>query len=480
VNYEEFRREQRVAESVREQPMAKLIVDIAKSIRRSRQAGSERNILLNASAVISHALNAINSLAEKATILFNEGACYVQQDHIRFTHLGVENVSELQQHCLLRGLGGFSIDREVTPNDALAMLNAWRAVVPEGSIKLRYRLSLGKLSAERNRLELQGSSPFSYIPHGEVHGLLAAYSLVLPPSSQKATLLFARLLARVRGSLLEMSTGALSNSCASSVLRVINEIIDEIDNDVFRSRLLAWTTLRSVERRIVHHNASTAIFAIASGRELGLDRSRVAAMAMAGALHDTMIDAEDPQGHRLWAETCHCALREPKFSRSTLFRMILPYEQLLLHLLDLQKLNGKEPLFESHLLAMSCAFDRDTRDSYAPAYQALRAVLSDKSFHRAATTALVAALGVHPRGTLLRLTDGHLAVVLDNGRHRLHRPLVRLLQRSDGVKLHEKAFVDLLDPNAPRIEGAVDERLLNIDVMQAVVEGISREFDDFS
>lgn len=453
-------------------------MSFATGIRKSRHTNADSAQLLAAATTIAKTFNTIMRRHEKATLLFSEGACYVHQDHIRFSHLGGEVVSELQQHCLLRGLGGFSIEKTVTPNDVLAMIHAWRADVPEGSVKKRFKLSIAQLSEGRQRLDLKGEGPFSYVAQTQVENLLAEYSLVLPASSQKATLLFARLLARIRHSLVQMSGDQPANDFIPSIKRVIHDIIDEINNDVFRSRLVAWTVLRNVERAIVHHNAATAVFVIVCGRELGIERNRLAAMATAAALHDTMIDPKNPDGHRLWVDTTHYALKDPNFGRSTLYRMILPYEQLGLHVLELEPLDGQAPLFESQLLGLCCSLDRDCRDTYTPAYQALRSLLTDRSFHRAGATALVAALGVYPRGTVLRLTDGHLAVVVENGRHRLHRPLLRLLQRVDGSKIHEKTFVDLLDPNAPRVEGAVDERYLNVDVMQAVVEGISQEFED--
>jgi HD-GYP domain-containing protein (c-di-GMP phosphodiesterase class II) len=478
VNYEEFRRAPQKKHGPQESANAKLIVDIARAIRQSRQPNTEAKQLQTISSMIAETLNVLKKINPKANIIFSESACYVHQDHIRFTHLGGELVSELQQHCLLRGLGGLSVNSAVTPADVLAMINAWLSKIPEGSLKLRYRLSMAKLVEERQRLQLKSEGPIEYVPQTQVAKLLAEYSLVLPPSAQKATLLFGRLLDRIRLTLLAIAAGRNITQLISTIKRAIHDIIDEIDNDVFRCRLIAWTSLRSLEHIIVHHNASTAILVIISGRELGIEKTRLAAMAMAAALHDTIIDRNKPQGHRFWAETTHCALQDPHVSRSTLYRMIMPYEQLMLHVLDLEKLEEKPPLFESQILAMSCSIDRDMRDSYTPAYQALRTVLANKSLHHTATTALVAALGVYPRGTVLRLTDGHLSVVIDNGRHRLHRPLVRLIQRVDGAFIHEKTFVDLLDPNAPRIEGAVDERNLNTDIMQAVIEGISKEFED--
>lgn len=479
LDIREFHQRSQRVRSLPEGPIGLRILRLTHAIKQGRRCQSSDELQAPAET-IAQVFNEIAQIQPKAVLLFSEGTCFANSREVKLGREASEQITELQQLCQLRGLGGFKLSpAKVAARDTFAMLHAWRSSVPQGTRVERYRGSVKLLHDERRRLRLNGPSPFTYVPIDKVQHYLADRSMSMPLSSRKAMLLFARLLTRTR---LALEKVAKNEPCAEDIRalqRVLQDIIEDIDNDVFRSRLLAWTYLRGVERLIVHHNASTAVFALCAARECGLERSRMAAMGMAAIFHDTMFVKDNPQGHRIWAVPTRNALERSAFSRSVLYQMVLPYEQMQLSLLDLNPLEDDAEVFlESHILGVANTLDRAMREAYTPPYQALRMLAIQGQYDKAAIAAFVAALGVYPRGSVVRLSDGRLAVVLENGRHRLHRPVVLLLQRKDGTVIKHKHFIDLLDPNAPRIEGALDERHLGLNLIEAVLEGTTDDLDD--
>lgn len=453
-----------------------LLIKLIQAIKESRRLPSDTGSQEMPAEAAAAIFNEFYDLGPNTSLLFAEGVCTVNGEPIRVDQGAGELITELRQQLQILGLGGLSVRNEVETEDVIAMLLAWRDM-PETDPEERYQSSLKSLTTHRHKLKLKGASPIGYISLSKIDQALVEQNIVLPPSRRRATLLFSRLLARTRATLDRLSRREPAPREIAALQRTVTEVVREIDNDVFRSRLLAWTTLRGVERVSVQHNVCAAVLAICAGRELGYDRTRLHALGMATILHDTVNIPGLPQGHRLWSEPTHTALVSDSFSRSILYRMVLPYEQLKLHVLDLPSLADEDPLFESHLMGVACAFDRSVRDAYLPPYQALRACSESDDFEPAATSAFTAALGVHPRGSVVRLDDGHLAVVLENGRYRLHRPLVRLLENAQGRAITEPIFADLLDPKAPRVVGALDERNLGLDIGAYVLAGTGPELD---
>lgn len=475
--FQEFRSPPRGPSQPPQSPDAPLVSRLARGVKQGLEQEADMRALRPYAEQIAEVFNDLRGRGD-GSLVFSDGACFVDRSEVRVATYDREVVTELERQGRFRGIGGFEVCAEVDPVEAVALLSAWRGPIPQGEFEDRYARSQFALREVRERLMLGGEAPFQYLPIDVIGAQLSRHSENFESQERRALLTFARLLARTRQALDKLAERADARPEIRALERAVQTLIEGLDNDVFRGAILIWSYIRGLERIIIHHNVSTAIMVACVGRELSLDPVRLSGLVMAAVMHDFIASPHNPQGIILWAESSRCAMTTGRFSRDLLYRMILPYEHLQLHLLNLPQLDQQAPIFESHLLGIACAFDRASRDSYIPPYQALRQVSQNRSFHRAAISALVSALGVYPRGTLLRLSDGTLAVVVENGRHRLHRPYVRLVQKADGSVYPGRVSIDLLDPNAPGIEGALDERNLGLEVMGPLIESANRELGE--
>lgn len=269
--------------------------------------------------------------------------------------------------------------------------------------------------------------------------------------SQRAAFYFARLLTLAEAAVRSVRAGRGPDVHGRQMRQTLMKIVDSLAHPVFEARLLACGALEPGDADpIAGHSARVAVLAIAMGRLLGLSRGNQADLGLAALHHDLgRIDAtrkksahaevEDPRSveSHLLRGVRH-ALRGRNYAASGLLRLVVALEH---H----RSADGvpegamlREPHVLTRVIAIADAFDRlehglPWRKPVGPA-EALRTLSAEPDrFDPTVVELLSDAIGQTPRGTLLRLRSGEVAVVIAGGARLGHRPVLRRLLLATGA-----------------------------------------------
>ena len=256
--------------------------------------------------------------------------------------------------------------------------------------------------------------------------------------------------------------------------------------------LVAATSFDQFARRPHAHQARCAAFVLLMGKNLGLSRASLIDVALAALFHDV---ARPEPGEAASAAagagplpvapggTPRAARDEIRqTSLGSMLRMCRSGVGLDSHLrlavarevwsaLDA----SPGPSLPARLVAVPCAFDLLTRTTathvgLAPS-DALRVLLSraGSRYDVRAIRTFAATIGVYPAGTVLDLSDGSVAVVVDGvSPSGGTLPVVQVIRGGQAVP--EKTPVDLSSPGAKlTIRGCVDRRERGVNVVRALM-----------
>jgi HD-GYP domain-containing protein (c-di-GMP phosphodiesterase class II) len=234
------------------------------------------------------------------------------------------------------------------------------------------------------------------------------------------------------------------------VRRVTQVIVDQILDDPVH--LLALTTIKELNDRLISHSANVAILSVLLGQTLRLSKTRLGELCLAAYLHDAgklettreVLDKPGPLDPQEWVEmrkhplvAARGLLASRQLTPSVMRAVVVAYE----HHLNFDMSGYPVSQFRDHvtlfgnIVAIADRYDalttarRYRRFSFTP-HEVLGYLLyyAGKSFDPMLVKLFVVMMGIFPPGTLVRLTDGETAVVCQPplAGQPLDRPKVRV------------------------------------------------------
>jgi HD-GYP domain-containing protein (c-di-GMP phosphodiesterase class II) len=251
--------------------------------------------------------------------------------------------------------------------------------------------------------------------------------------------------------------------------RAVQGIVDQVlSNEV---SLVGLTTIRDYDEYTFTHSVNVCIFSIAIGRRLGLSRVQLFDLGMAALMHDVgksrvPLEVLAKQG-ALSEEEWRIMQSHPWLGVLTLFGLRgygeIPYRGMVVahehHMkTDLsgypKSLRERQLSMFSKIVAVADGFDAATsRRTYQTVPlqpdQVLREMWENprRGLDPVLVKALINLLGVYPVGTCVILDTYEVAIVhaANSDPAQLHRPVVRIVMRSDGQRLTPAPLVDLAE-----------------------------------
>jgi len=275
-------------------------------------------------------------------------------------------------------------------------------------------------------------------------------------------------------------------------MRKINTTVQTMVDDILNNRdaLMGLTSIKMYDEYTFAHSVNTAILAISLGSFLSFSKAQIAALGVAGLLHDIgkvnvpheIINKPDKLTDEEWEivkrHPIEGALILSHTPGMTKLAMVAAFEH---H----QHGNHKGyPWIDdrlqqhpfSHIITLADAYEALTaarvyyKVQISPE-QAIRIIVKKRgtAFDPTLVKAFVNMMGLFPAGTLVKLDTGEIGLVRHQTRDLL-RPRVLLLTKFDGSEKKDGTEVSLLETAGGKykrtISGTIDNNVAKIDVKQ--------------
>ena len=275
-------------------------------------------------------------------------------------------------------------------------------------------------------------------------------------------------------------------------MRAMNTMVHTMVDNILENRdaLLGLTSIKMYDEYTFAHSVNTALLSISLATYLSLDKPQVAAIGVAGLLHDigkVSIPREiiNKPG-KLTDEEWEVLQRHPIEGALTLAGVPGITKVAMVSAFEHHQHGGTRgyPCIDnvlqqhpfSQIIALADAYDAITaaRVYYSiqtPPDKAVRILLNKRgtAFNPVLVKAFVNMVGIFPIGTLLKLDDGGIGLVLHQTRDLL-RPRLLLLDRFDGSEREDGVEVSLLETEQGRYKrtavGIIDPYMARINVKQ--------------
>lgn len=278
---------------------------------------------------------------------------------------------------------------------------------------------------------------------------------------------------------------------ASPVQRVVHQLIDEVTGE--ETTLLEFAALKDFDEYTFYHSVNVAIYSIAVGMRLGLERTTLAHLGFAALMHDIgkvklpqdLITKPTEFNESDWEQI----RRHPILGALTIAQM---------RALDAEVGTAIATAFEHHLkmdlsgypavtrardlhlfsriVAVCDVFDAMTSGRVyqkvaIPPDEAVRKLLykGREWYDPIVLKAFVNVLGIFPVGTLVKLSDNSLAVVVRNDNEDLYSPVVHVIRDPDGREIRREVSLKIDDEDPPPPE----DRLYIMDLLEPHKLGIN-------
>ncbi len=272
--------------------------------------------------------------------------------------------------------------------------------------------------------------------------------------------------------------------------RKMNTVVQTMVDSVLENRdaLMGLTSIKMYDEYTFAHSVNASILAISLGTYLSFDKPRVAALGVAGLLHDIgkvsvpieIINKPDKLSEEEWElikrHPVEGALALSDIPGVTKLAMIAAFEH---HQHgDARSYPWIDDRPQQHpfsqIVAIADAYDALTAarvyfKSRMPPDQAMRTLIKKRgvAFEPAFVKAFVNMIGLFPVGTLLKLDTGEVGLVVHQTRD-LMRPRILLLGAFDGSERETGEEVSLLETAGGRYKrsllGSIDPYAANIDL----------------
>ncbi len=270
-------------------------------------------------------------------------------------------------------------------------------------------------------------------------------------------------------------------------MRKVNSTVHSMVDDILDNRdaLLGLTNIRMYDEYTFAHSVNVAVLSIAQGTFLSFDKPQIAALGVAGMLHDIgkmhvpleIINKPDKLTDSEWEmvkrHPVEGALLLSDVQAITKLAMVTAFEH---------HQHGGYPRVDdilqqhpfSQIVALADAYDAivAARVYYrvpTPPDEAIRILFRKRRmFHPVLVKAFINMVGIFPVGTILKLDTGEIAIVVHQTRD-LMRPRVLLLARFDGSERDDPAAeVSLMETERGRykrnIAGTIDSGKARFDI----------------
>jgi len=378
----------------------------------------------------------LREMADTALIEFAPDGVYINSEIARLDRSGFEHSEYLFHVWKTFGIGRIETTGTTSMEDWLSLVEAFKRFVAGDNTKtfeeLEFKnIKLGPISEMGTGEDLAVTDRFR---------ALRAHSL--------AVVALGDLIERLRGG---------GNLRIVEVKRPLHELISVADTSA--SLLLALAHLKRNKLDVEHHLANTAVFTICMARHLNLNRKAMSEIALQAALHGLgrafvpeQADDLDIDCFRALESVCKLA-RQTEFSMKSIGRAVVAHEIRL----DMSRTYGRdgesypfETYGPSRMIAVAHAYDLlTTPRKHRPALhpdEALRVIMAEagKRYDDAAVRLLANELGVYPVGSVVALSNGQTAVVVEAPRDAAgpERPRVKIIRNVAGTTI-DGAIIDL-------------------------------------
>lgn len=247
-----------------------------------------------------------------------------------------------------------------------------------------------------------------------------------------------------------------------------NGLVDEMAQSIVRhpSALLSLVRLKNADEYTYMHSVAVCALMIALARQLSLPEEQVSEAGLAGLLHDvgkmSIADAILNKPDRLTDEEFAKMRFHPIYGAKILLAnqpaaSALVYDVCLHHHEKYdgsgypKKLKGEQISLFARMAAVCDVYDAITSDrpykkGWGPADSLQRMAQWQGHFDPKVFQAFVRTVGIYPVGSLLRLSSGRLAVVVEQNEQALLKPKVKVFFSSKSKVPIEQTTIDLAHP----------------------------------
>lgn len=245
----------------------------------------------------------------------------------------------------------------------------------------------------------------------------------------------------------------------------VDGLVDEMAQSVLRnpSALISLVRLKNVDQYTYMHSVAVCALMIALARQLELSEAEVSEAGLAGLMHDIgkmfISDQILNKPGRLTDEEFAKMRLHPVYGAKILLSnqptaSALVYDVSLHHHEKYdgsgypKKLQGEQISLFARMAAVCDVYDAITSDrpykkGWGPADSLQRMAQWQGHFDPKVFQAFVRAVGIYPVGSLLRLSSGRLAVVIEQNEQSLLRPKVKVFFSSKSKMPIEQTVIDL-------------------------------------
>lgn len=386
-----------------------------------------------------------------------DGEAYVNDIRVRFGAQSYENLVSVSRTLLGHRVGGIRFHRALDEGEARAL-----ALALSGPPSPELPLTALREHCATHRLPVTLSAPYLQ----ECAATIAIRELSRAYGTFHYALGVLALQAYTR------TVEAQGFAGPHKVRRAIQDLVDF--GREHPGAFLRLHTIQGLGDPLAVHSMNVAVLAIAVGRALGLDKVELADLGTAAAFHDIgyarLPGRDDPDAYA-------AQLRADRQVHPVAGMLILAREigyadhvgqrmrAALEHHLRVDGTGGYPPLFTDQIGSLSriiqvCdhydAMVHPDPEGRSPALlpaDALRRIAAGTHgrFDPVAAKALVQVLGRYPAGSVVKLSTGHVGLVVSAGRPGtgFRQPIVRLLRDPDGHPMDRIA--DLQQPRDPMV-----------------------------
>lgn len=251
--------------------------------------------------------------------------------------------------------------------------------------------------------------------------------------------------------------------------RIVYDLVDICISEGFS--FLGLSSIKNYDEYTYNHSVNVCIVSIGFGKNLGLSKKQIGELGIAGLYHDygkLSIPREilnkpgrfDPHEWEIMKthplKSIKTLLSQKEIQETDIKKMIAAFEHHRNYDCTGYPQTGvkKEMNFYSKVVAIADAYDAMTTNrvyqrAMLPTY-ALKILVDNggTKFDPILVKAFINTVGMYPVGSLLRMTNGSLAVVTAENKDpsKLDRPFVRIAVDSQGNRLEQGPEIDLADP----------------------------------
>lgn len=240
------------------------------------------------------------------------------------------------------------------------------------------------------------------------------------------------------------------------------------DNMILRPSTMLWAAkMRDKSNRMYNHGLGVAVYLTALGRQLGFQREQLAELANIGLLLDlgklqldraildkpTKLESHEIEAMELHVQHGVDMLSQGGMNAPLVLRAVAEHHERIDGTGYPAGLGGNDIAIFSKMAAIADAYTAMINPRpYAPAYtphDAMRFLFAeaDTRWHGPLVEQFVQSIGIFPVGSLIELSTGEVAIVVQHNSYRRLEPLVLILTDADKQELRIPRELDLMKYN---------------------------------